>query len=417
MLKRFRIGKRYLHGVVVTAAVLVAAGCTIYMPSPYAPYGSPPQPQPRQQPTAADAQAMAIQTIIEMNQAGKISDEEMLALLRNISSGRTTATAAVATPEPGTSSGTAAVKPEPEPATGPEAEALAGYSPKAQIQGRLRSIGSDTMDNLMAYWGEAFKAYHPGLQVYHEGKGSSTAPPALAENRSDFGPMSRAMKKAEVDEFKAKFGYEPTPFRVAVDAIAVYVHPDNPVAKSGLDFNQLDAIFSADRKRGHSEVKTWGDVGLKGAWARAPIRVYSRNSASGTYGVFQKSVLDKGDYKATNIELEGSSELVQSVAKDKYGIGYSGIGYKTSAVAVVPLSAEPGEEKYPPDAQYAYTGQYPLARFLYLTVNHKPGTAPSDLHREFMTFVYSSGGQFLVTKDGFYPVSSKIAAEDMAQLK
>lgn len=310
--------------------------------------------------------------------------------------------------------------PKPTPVPPKPAPAMAAQYVKNTdlAPSRLRSMGSDTMDNLMEYWGEAFRKHQPKVRVYHEGKGSGTATPALVEGRSDLGPMSRALKEAEIADFKAKYGYEPTQCRVAIDALAVYVHPSNPIARMGLDFEQLDAIFSKSRLRGHKEdIVTWGQLGLSGEWANAPIKLYSRNSASGTYGFFKNTVMTKkGEYKDNKTQLAGSSLLVNAVAKDKYGIGYSGIGYKTDAVATVALSAKPGEKKYPAESEYAYSGQYPLARFLYLTVACKPGTQVAALQGEFMRFVYSREGQEIVKRDGFFPVSAKIRAEDLGKL-
>ncbi len=305
-----------------------------------------------------------------------------------------------------------------EPVAAAGTEGLAVYTPRDAVVGRLRSIGSDTMDKLMQLWEEGFQKHHPSIRLYHEGKGSSTAPPALIEGRSDFGPMSRDIKSSEVEQFKAKFGYEPAQMRVAIDALAVYVHPDNPIVEQGLDFQQLDAIFSSTRNRGaKQDILTWGDLGLTGKWLNAPINVYSRNSASGTYGFFKDHVLKKGDYRKTNRELVGSEALVTSVGQDLYGIGYSGIGYKTSQVATVPLSEEPQAEKFPAEKEYAYSGKYPLARFLYLTVNIPPSGDTPIMQREFMTYVYSREGQSIVAQDGFYPLSPEIATEELANLR
>ena len=121
--------------------------------------------------------------------------------------------------------------------------------------------------------------------------------------------------------------------------LAVYVHKDNPI--KSLTLQQVDAIFSKTRKGGfEKDIRTWGDLGLTGEWAKKPISLYGRNSASGTYGYFKEHALFKGDFKDTVKEQPGSSAVVQGVASDKYGIGYSGIGYKTADVRAVPLAAE-----------------------------------------------------------------------------
>lgn len=292
---------------------------------------------------------------------------------------------------------------------------LPQYEKDAAVRGRLRSIGSDTMDKMMADWETDFKSHHPGIRVIHEGKGSSTAIPALVEGRSDFGPMSRDVKPAEAEKFEQKFGYKPTVMPVAIDALAIYVHPDNPIKDRGLSMSELDAIFSSTRRRGQAaDIKTWGDLGLTGSWADKPINVYSRNSASGTYGFFKDEVLMKGDFKGSNRELAGSEEVVRSVENDPYSIGYSGFGYKTPGVALVPLSN--GGSIIEANQENAINGIYPLARNLYLVINHRPGAMPKTLHAEFIRYVYSQEGQEKVSRNGYFPVSSKTAAQQLSSL-
>lgn len=292
--------------------------------------------------------------------------------------------------------------------------ALGSYTPVQGVSGNLKSIGSDTMNNEMALWAEGFNGFYPNVQVEIEGKGSSTAPPALIAGTSHFGPMSRPMKAKEIDAFQERFGYEPVQLRTSIDMLAVYVHKDNPIAETGLTLQQVDAIFSKTRKGGHADdIRTWGDLGLTGEWANKPISLYGRNSASGTYGYFKDHALFKGDYKDEVKEQPGSSSVVQGVASDKYGIGYSGIGYKTADVAAIPLAVEPGGDMIPAQPEFAYSGEYPLARYLYLSVNAKPGADLDPLRREFVRFVFSAQGQEVVVKDGYYPVPAAIAREEL----
>ena len=227
--------------------------------------------------------------------------------------------------------------------------------------------------------------------------------------------MSREMKPKETGAFEKKFGYKPACVRVAVDALAVFVHKDNPI--KCLTLQQLDAIFSKNRKGGHpKDIGTWGDLGLTGEWANKPISLYGRNSASGTYGYFKKVALFKGDYKDEVKEQPGSSAVVQGVASDKYALGYSGVGYKTADVRIVPLAVGKGEDCYEANAENAYSGDYPLARFLYVYINKNPNRILDPLRREFVKYVFSKQGQKIVIKDGFYPVSSAIAQKDMKAL-
>ena len=290
--------------------------------------------------------------------------------------------------------------------------ALPSYKPVSGVSGSLKSIGSDTLNNLMTLWAEGFNAMYPNVKIEIEGKGSSTAPAALIAGTSQFGPMSRQMKGKEEDDFEKKYGYKPLAIRGAVDALAVYVHKDNPI--QCLTMQQVDAIFSKTRKGGlDKDIKTWGDVGMTGAWASRPISLYGRNSASGTYGYFKEVALFNGDYKDEVKEQPGSSTVVQGVASDIAGIGYSGVGYKTADVRSVPLASGPGQTCYDAVMEHAVSGDYPISRFLYIYVNKNPNQALDPLRGEFIRFVYSKQGQEAVVKDGYYPVVKALADEDL----
>lgn len=291
------------------------------------------------------------------------------------------------------------------------APALEAYVPVKGVSGTIKSVGSDTMNNLMALWREEFKKHYPGVEVEVEGKGSSTAPPAMIEGAATFGPMSRDWKSKEIDDFEKKFGYAPVRLRTSIDMLAVYVHKDNPIA--GLTLSQVDAIFSSTRKGGETkDIRTWGDLGLTGEWKNRPITLYGRNSASGTYGYFKEHALFKGDFKDTVKEQPGSSAVVASVAKDIGAIGYSGIGYLTADVRAVSLGMD-ASSMVEATPENAYGGDYPLARFLYLSVNYKPGEQLDPLRAEFIRLVFSVGGQRVVAKDGYFPVPPVIAQTEL----
>ncbi|RMG33185.1 MAG: PstS family phosphate ABC transporter substrate-binding protein [Planctomycetota bacterium] len=289
---------------------------------------------------------------------------------------------------------------------------LPDYKPVEGVSGNLKSVGSDTMNNLMTLWAEGFRRHYPNVKIEIEGKGSSTAPPALIAGAAHFGPMSRPMKAAEVDAFEKRFGHKPTGLITSIDMLAVYVNKDNPI--KCLTLPQVDAIFSKTRKGGYPrDIRTWGQLGLTGVWANKPISLYGRNSASGTYGYFKEHALFGGDYKDEVKEQPGSSSVIQGVASDRYAIGYSGIGYKTADVRAVPLAADEGEDCIEPSPENAYTGEYPLARFLYLYVNYKPGTRLDPLRREFIRYVFSKQGQQDVIKDGYFPIPASIARKQL----
>jgi len=293
--------------------------------------------------------------------------------------------------------------------------ALPAYQRTSGVSGSLNSVGSDTMNNMMTLWAETFRKFYPNVKIQVEGKGSSTAPPALISGTSQFGPMSRPMRATEIDQFEARYGYKPTELKTSYDALAVYVHKDNPIEK--LTLAQVEAIFSKSRRRGYKQnVATWGQLGLTGDWANRPISLYGRNSASGTYGFFKEHALKNGDYKDTVKEQPGSASVVQGVTEDRFGIGYSGIGYRTSGVKAVPL-AETDKGPFS-DGSYAdvQSGKYPLWRFLLTYVNKAPGKPLDPLTAEFVKLMFSREGQEAVVKDGYMPLPAKLAQQELAKI-
>jgi phosphate transport system substrate-binding protein len=290
------------------------------------------------------------------------------------------------------------------------------YTRVSGVSGNINSIGSDTLNNLMTLWAEGFRKQYPNVKIQIEGKGSSTAPPALIEGTAQLGPMSRKMKGKEMDAFEAKFGYKPTAFPVAIDALAVYVNKDNPIP--GMSVAQVDAAFSKTRRQGYKhDITTWGNLGVSGPYTEMPISLYGRNSASGTYGFFKENVLQNGDYRDQVKEQPGSASVVQGVTEDRAGMGYSGIGYRTSGVRAIPLAMKEGEAFVEPTFANASKGTYPLARFLFVYVNKTPNTALSPIVKEFLNFVYSREGQNVVIKDGYFPLSADLIAKQRGNLE
>jgi len=296
------------------------------------------------------------------------------------------------------------------------ADELPEYQRVSGVSGTLSSIGSDTLANLMTMWTETFKRQYPNVTIQVQAAGSSTAPPALTEGTASFGPMSRAMKDNEIEAFESRHGYKPTPVRVALDALAVYVHKDNPLGS--LTIPQVDAIFSVTRRCGHEgDIGTWGDLGLTGSWANRPIQLYGRNSVSGTYGYFKQEALCSGDFKNSVNEQPGSASVVQSVTSSLNSIGYSGIGYVTSGVRAVPLAQFDGEAPVEATPENAVSGDYPLSRYLYIYVNKRPDTPLPPLEREFLKLVLSGEGQEVVSKDGYVPISARLVERELRKLQ
>jgi phosphate transport system substrate-binding protein len=378
---------RLLAGLV---AVCLVAGCSSQSPSPAAPAGSPPNATS----SASSASSNGTKTLPDES-----SSEESSAATGQPEGPASEAAAAKEATEAG----------EPANSAVKVDEDLPAYEPGEGVSGTIKSVGSDSMNNLMTFWTQGFQKFYPNVQVEVEGKGSGTAPPALIAGTANFGPMSREMKKKELDEFEAKYGYQPTALKTSIDMLAVYVHKDNPI--EGLTLGKIDAIFSKNRKGGHpDDISQWGQLGLTGKWTNQPISLYGRNSASGTNGYFKEHALFAGDYKDSVKQLPGSASVVQQIASNPNAIGYSGIGYMTADVRAVPLAAEDDGDFVPAEPKHGYSRDYPLSRYLYLYVNYEPGSELDPLRREFIRYVFSREGQQEVMKDGYLPVESKTAA-------
>ncbi|MEL7484432.1 MAG: phosphate ABC transporter substrate-binding protein [Planctomycetota bacterium] len=299
-----------------------------------------------------------------------------------------------------------AVAPSPDELLDPE---LKQYEPVQGVAGSLKSVGSDTMNNLMTFWAEQLQKHYPGVSIEVTGKGSSTAPPALTEGQASFGPMSRQMKSKEIDAFESEWGYKPTLLRTGIDCLAVFVHKDCPLDEITVD--KVRMVFSVD-----GPDMTWGDLGVEDpAYKFQRVVLYGRNSASGTYGYFKQQALGDADYKSSVKEQPGSSSVVQAVGADRFSMGYSGLGFRTQEVKVLPIVDEFGD-RIEPKAETAFDGSYPYARFLYVYINKDPNRALDPLREQFIRLIFSRDGQEAVLKDGYFPINAAIARQQLEEL-
>jgi phosphate transport system substrate-binding protein len=293
--------------------------------------------------------------------------------------------------------------------------ALASYQRVDGVAGTLTSLGSETLSNLLTLWAEGFRVRYPQVAIQIEAKGSGAAPPALTAGTTQLGPMSRPMKPSEREAFAQRYGYPPTAIPVALDAIAIVVHKDNPL--TSLTLAQLDAIFSSTHIRGGQPIQTWGDLGLTGEWTLRRLSLYGRNSASGTAAFFKEHALRRGDFRATVQEGPGAASVVHGVAHDLAGMGYTGIGAQTAGVKAVALADAVGGAPQAPALEHCLRGTYPLARVLYLYVHKQPSAPLTPLVHEFLRFVTAREGQAMVVKDGYYPLPASVVADAWALLQ
>ncbi|MDN3614176.1 PstS family phosphate ABC transporter substrate-binding protein [Vibrio gallaecicus] len=291
---------------------------------------------------------------------------------------------------------------------------LVTYKKVPGISGNLLSVGSDTLAGMTTLWIEEFKSYYPNVNAQIQASGSATAPPALTEKTAQLGPMSRPMRLSEIENFEREHGYKPTALKVAIDAIGLFVHRDNPI--DGLNFRQIDAIFSETLRCGSTRsITNWEELGVEQNWAKRRFQLFGRNSVSGTYGYFKKNALCGGDFKNRVNEQPGSASVVQSVASSINGIGYSGIGYRVAGVKLIPI-AQYGDKYVNATRDSILNGEYPLSRFLFVYVNKHPEKPLSPVEREFLRFIYSKQGQELVEKDGYLAIPPEFAKQELMKV-
>lgn len=295
----------------------------------------------------------------------------------------------------------------------PRRAALPDYVKSQDVTGDIRSVGSSTISSLINTWSSAFTSLHPGVAIDVTGGGSSTATPALLSGACDIAPMSRPMNDDELQQFTAKFGHEPLRIVVAIDALAVFVHKDNPV--ESLSLTQLDGMFSASRKRGSPPIDAWGAVGLTGEWTDRPVHIYGFGDLTGGYALFRDIVLDGGDYNASIRVEPGSSAIVNAVGAYREAVGFASQYFATARTRMVPIAGDDGVPHSPTEAA-CLDGSYPLARRLFIYINKQPGQPLPAPTTEFLSYVLSRQGQAAATEMGMFPVPADVAREQLAAL-
>jgi len=271
------------------------------------------------------------------------------------------------------------------------------------ITGSLTVTGSDTMKPLTQRWESKLREIYPNLAIQVQGLGSETGPPALLEGKAQIAALSRKMTPEEIAVFTTRYGYEPTEVPVAEDALAIFVHHDNPII--GLTLLELEAIFCKERRRGAGQpITNWGQLGLTDEWSQAGIHLHGRNSLSGTATFFLEYVCQNGEFQPAMRQAPGAASVVVEVMKDRYAAGFSGVGYRTSTVRPIALSERKGSAAIEPNFETVINGAYPLRRYLYLYVNKPPKSVLPSIVSEFVKFAISQEGQQIVVKEGFFPL-------------
>jgi len=303
----------------------------------------------------------------------------------------------------------------------PLSPALKPYVNVGGVSGMLTSIGSGSLTKLMTLWAEGFRRHYPGAQIQVESAGVNASTIALLDGTAHITPMSRMMEESELAQFQAKLGYRPTAYAVAVDALVLYVHKDNPI--QGLTMEQIEEVFAKAPRYHVASITKWGELDLTDHWAGAPINLYGLPHTTATHEFLRTHILHEGEFKPSVNEEANSQSVVQKVSADPYGLGYGGSESVAPGVRMLPLAESEFSPYVEPTSQNIVNRRYPLRRYLYLYVNQTPrkilkGSKPlPPLIREFLRYVFSQEGQAEVTKSGYAPVEDWIVERALAKIK
>jgi phosphate transport system substrate-binding protein len=322
-----------------------------------------------------------------------------------------------------------------------EPDYLAGldpYRPQQSVSGTIRVWGNPYIPELVQAWEDGFRKHHPGVEFQTNLKGTEAAMAGLYGNIADVVLVGREAYKAELAAFEERFGYPPTGFRITAGsyatphktfALMVYVHKDNPLAK--LNFQQLDALYGAERRRGAKEqIKTWGQLGLKGEWADRPVNVYGYNFDTGMARFFRLTVLEDSyrwnpEMKEFDNGRDAKGEVInagtyvtQAVAADPNGIGLANVMFENPDVKAVALAAKEPGPYAAPSKETAFRGAYPLTRYSTAFINRPPGKPADAKLAEFMRYILSKDGMDAIVRDrAFLPLNAVTIREERRKLQ
>jgi phosphate transport system substrate-binding protein len=314
---------------------------------------------------------------------------------------------------------------------------LKPYQPQQSVSGTLRLWGNPYIPELIAAWQEGFRKHHPDVQFQTNLQGTEAAMAGLYGNVADVVFVGREAYKAEIAAFEEQFGYPPTEIKITSGsyatphktfALMVYVHKDNPLSR--LSFKQLDALYSAERRRGAAEpIKTWGQLGVKGEWVSRPVHVYGYNFDTGMARFFRLTVLKDSyrwnpEMKEFNNGRDAKGEVInagtyvtEAIAKDPNGIGFANVMFENPAVKAVAL-AENGAGPYVlPSKETAWQRAYPLTRYSTMFINRPPGKPVDPKVKEFLRYILSRDGMDAIVRDrAFLPLNAGTIRQELKKL-
>jgi phosphate transport system substrate-binding protein len=269
--------------------------------------------------------------------------------------------------------------------------AVAGITASADAASRITVKGSDTLVILAQKWAEVYMGKNSGTKIQVTGGGTGTGFAALQNQTTDLCNASRKIRGAEISECIKAFGRRPTEYKVALDGLSVYVNESNPVKE--LTVYQVGQIFMG-------KIRNWKEVG----GADAPITLYSRENSSGTYEFFKENVLKGADFAASAQTMPGTAAVLQSVAKDKNGIGYGGAAYGAGAKHLK-IKKDESSPAIDPNEETVVNGTYPIWRYLYIYIN--PALDKGEAAK-YLSWIRSDDGQSVVKDIGYFPLPAKL---------
>ena len=293
---------------------------------------------------------------------------------------------------------------------------IPGYLPGTIITEMVTAVGSDPLAPLCDEWNLGFRKFNPSANLKFT---PSTTPPAVkafVEGTADLAFLAREMTPPELKAFEAKHGYAPIRIPLCIDATIVFVNRSNPLRK--ISMGELDAIYGTKRLGGaKEELKTWGDLGLRGEWKGRNITPYSREKTTAIGQLFREQVLLKGEAKPTVVECIDANSVAESVITDAGAIGYAPIVAWYSSNRVLPVIPYQSEEAVAPTQEAVLAGKYPMTRLNYLYVNRAPGKLLAPTVKEFATFVLSREGQECVADAGLFPAPPDLVKAGLRRLQ
>jgi phosphate transport system substrate-binding protein len=295
-------------------------------------------------------------------------------------------------------------------------QALRKYRPLWSLTGKLTVAGSGTLDEELLGFADSFQHIYRGVEVAVVKTGSAAAPSALLNGTAQIGTMPRLMTREESAAIEQKYGAPPVAFLVGLDALAIFVHPQNEVRC--LSLSQIDRIFSMNRLTGEGRaIATWGELGLSGDWRDRAIVAYGRRAGSITAEFFRNAVLGGDVLRSMVKTVDSGSVVVTEVGKDKFALGYSSIGFRNENVRAVPVTASGDEGCVAPDAENVARGRYPLTRSLYLYLLRTSDEHLTAVGAEFIRYILSRDGQLTLLETGLTPIGRDVQDMNMRKLK